>query len=345
MTLHPCGRSSVSTTAGPTGHRPSRADRDSTRALADPPQRPGGPYLRTPSGGANAGLPPTSTGSASTRQAGRRLRRPLPGRPTASGCMARSLRPFTRRAASWTPTTPTRHWHDVADDRRDTGDHPGTSCWTASRCTGSTGLVRAMAPAQASTRSPTARSAAPNAADSYPAAGPPPHPATSAAVSRARRTAVATAARSRPKRAAGPSGGAAGRQDRVHPARRRALGGRHRRRPGAGRVLGQGLLPVMEPAEPGHRDQRGLPGPHPRGQPPVGARARLGQLPHHRGLAQPDPRAGAAPALLPLATLPALRRRGERGDGRAGRHRRRPGVAHAVHRVGFQNVSHAADQR
>src|SRR5215217_5693869 len=61
------------------------------------------------------------------------------------------------------------------------------------------GSVRAIAAARASTRSPTARPAAPNAADPYPAAGPPPHPATSAAVSRARRTAVATAAAAAPE--------------------------------------------------------------------------------------------------------------------------------------------------
>ena len=61
------------------------------------------------------------------------------------------------------------------------------------------GSVRATAPARASTRSPTARSAAPNAADPYATAGPPPQPATGAAVSRASRTAVATAAAAAPE--------------------------------------------------------------------------------------------------------------------------------------------------
>src|SRR3954464_12829116 len=60
------------------------------------------------------------------------------------------------------------------------------------------GSVRATAPARASTRSPTARSAAPNAADPYATAGPSPRPARSAAVSRARKADDAAAATAAP---------------------------------------------------------------------------------------------------------------------------------------------------
>ena len=82
---------------------------------------------------------------------------------------------------------------------------------------------------------------------------------------------------------------------------------RRRRRPGARRVRRPGLLRVVEQAEPGHRDQRRLPAPHPRGRAPVGARARHGDVLPARRVALADARADPAPAFQLLAALAALR--------------------------------------
>jgi hypothetical protein len=72
--------------------------------------------------------------------------------------------------------------------------------------------------------------------------------------------------------------------------------------PGLGRVRGPRLLPVVEQAEPAHGHQRGLPAAHPRGRAPLGARARLGELLPHRGLALAHPRADPPPATSPTAS-------------------------------------------
>ena len=128
--------------------------------------------------------------------------------------------------------------------------------------------------------------------------------------------------------------GPARREDRVLPARGRAVGDRRRRGPGAGRVRGPRLLPVVDQAEPGHRHERGLPAAHPRGRAPVGARARVGQLLPHRRVAVADPRADPPPPLLLQPALAALRPRARRRDGGAGRHRGRSGAARAVRRGG-----------
>ena len=105
---------------------------------------------------------------------------------------------------------------------------------------------------------------------------------------------------------------------------------RRRRRPGPGRVRGPRLLPVVDQAQPAHRHQRGLPAAHPRGRAPVGARARLGELLPHRGVALAHPRADPPPALLLQPALAALRARAQRRDGRARGHRGRPGAARAL---------------
>jgi thymidylate synthase (FAD) len=76
--------------------------------------------------------------------------------------------------------------------------------------------------------------------------------------------------------------------------------------------------------------QRGLPAAHPRGRPPVGARARQRHLlpVGHQPLAHP--RADPAPALQLQPALAALRARARRRDGRARRHRRGPRAARDV---------------
>jgi hypothetical protein len=115
----------------------------------------------------------------------------LPGRQIAPGDEQDTGRPPCSPTRPQRPGSCSRRCADDAD--REHHEQRPDAAADAQGPTAAASL-RATAPARASTRSPIAKSAAPNAADSYPAAGPPPRPATIAAVSTARMTAVATAA-------------------------------------------------------------------------------------------------------------------------------------------------------
>src|SRR5690242_13906544 len=100
----------------------------------------------------------------------------------------------------------------------------------------------------------------------------------------------------------------AGGRDRVDAVRgtaRHRLEHRRRRRRGTGRVRRAGLLRVVAQAEPRDRHECGLSAAHPRGGPPVGARARDRDDVRARRVALADPRADPTPALQLLAALAA----------------------------------------
>ena len=114
----------------------------------------------------------------------------------------------------------------------------------------------------------------------------------------------------------------------VHPAGRRALGDRRRRRAGARRVRRPRLLPVVDQAEPGDGDAT-------RATCATSSRSATSRCSSTASVsfyltgdvAVAHPRADPAPALLLQPALAALRARAGRRDGRARRHRRRPRAA------------------